>query len=133
MSFLKHIFGKGQAAPQREEGKAPPPVKPAVAQPATSPPPGAVPVVLGKLVTEKATQLQVLRQYTFAVDRRAGKGVIAQAFRQRYGVKPQAVQVINVRSRPVRFGRQVGRTKPWRKAIITVPAGTTIDTEKTSG
>lgn len=89
-------------------------------------------VLIRRLVTEKATGRTSLGQYTFAVVPDANKITVSQAVRQRYGVKPLAVRMLNVRGRQVRFGLRSGVTKAWKKAIVKLPPGAKIEGEKTT-
>lgn len=79
-------------------------------------------VLLRPLVTEKATRLQQIHQYTFAVAKRASKVEIAQAIHAAYGVRPTMVRTQVVHGKAVRFGRMQGSQKEWKKAIVSVPA-----------
>jgi large subunit ribosomal protein L23 len=85
--------------------------------------------VIGRpVVTEKSTVLQDIRnQYTFHVAQNATKNEIRKAVETLFEVK---VEKVNVISMPGKFrrilGRQ-GRTKPWRKAIVTLREGDTIE------
>ncbi len=79
------------------------------------------------LVTEKAATLASRGQYAFVVAPRATKVQVSQAILARYGVRPTAVNVMNVAGKAVRSrAGQAGRRRDWRKAIVTVPAGTTL-------
>lgn len=84
-------------------------------------------VLLRPLVTEKGTHLEAQGTYQFAVAVRATKADIARAFSVRYGVKPRAVRVMHRMGKTVRFGRTFGRRSDWKRALITVPKGTTIN------
>lgn len=79
------------------------------------------------LVTEKAATMASHRQYAFVVAPGATKVQVSQAVLARYGVRPTAVNVMNVAGKAVRSrtGR-AGRRRDWRKAIVTVPAGVTL-------
>ena len=80
------------------------------------------------IVTEKSSyQSGSLHRYTFEVDRRANKHQIKQAVEEVFGVSVTAVNVINVRGKTRRRGRQTGRTPDWRKAIVTLVPGDTIE------
>jgi large subunit ribosomal protein L23 len=83
-------------------------------------------ILVRPLITEKASNLASLNQYAFEVGLKANKIQITAAIEKRYGVKPISVNVINNRSRKVRFGRTSGSQKAWRKAIVTLPKGKTI-------
>lgn len=80
--------------------------------------------------SEKAVALGALNQYVFEVATQATKHEVASAIRDLYGVTPAAVNLINVRGKQTRFGRTQGETKAWKKAIITLPEGKTIDVYK---
>lgn len=76
--------------------------------------------------TEKATILASENKYVFQVSTRVNKLSIKQAFFDLYGIKPIAVDVINNLGKTVRYGRRQGRTKNWKKAVVTLPQGKTI-------
>jgi ribosomal protein L23 len=63
---------------------------------------------------------------------RASKGAIKDAVRHRYGVKPVAVTVQRYAGSEVRYGRHYGTTKGFKKAIVTLEKGQTIDVLKSS-
>lgn len=82
------------------------------------------------VVSEKAAKLASLNQYVFAVRERASKVDIAKAVKVQYGVKPQHVTVINVQGKKVRIGRgghKSGQRRNWRKAIVTLPKGQSLN------
>ncbi|NTU98618.1 50S ribosomal protein L23 [Candidatus Falkowbacteria bacterium] len=78
------------------------------------------------LVTEKASVLNAMNQYVFAVAKDANKVEVAKAIEAIYGVKPIAVNMIRVSGKKVRHGRLQGKRKDWKKAVITLPAGKSI-------
>lgn len=78
------------------------------------------------LVTEKVSNLGALNKYVFAVAKSANKIEVAKAVEQVYGVKPLAVNIINMEGKKARYGRIGGRRKDWKKAIITLPEGQAI-------
>lgn len=84
-------------------------------------------VLFKPLVTEKATNLGALNKYAFAVSERANKIEIAKAVRSVYGIKPVSVRLVSMKGKKVRHGRIIGRRKNWKKAIITLPAGQSIN------
>lgn len=83
-------------------------------------------ILVRPLITEKATNLSKSNQYVFEVSVKANKIQIAHAIEARYGVKPAKVNVLNNYGKTVRRGKSTGRTKDWRKAIITLPVGKNI-------
>lgn len=84
------------------------------------------------LITEKNTLLMELGQYTFEVARDANKIQIKDAVEKAFKVTVTAVNVMNVRGKPRRRQQRgrvahVGRTPNWKKAVITLAPGQTID------
>lgn len=84
-------------------------------------------VLLRPLVTEKATELGIFNQYVFEVSLGANKIEVARAIHDVYGVKPLKVRMIPVRGKSRRYGRVTGRTKAWKKTIITLKRGEKIE------
>ncbi len=85
-------------------------------------------VVRRPIVTEKSTTMQSLRnQFTFEVARSANKIEVKKAVETLFGVKVVKVNIVGVPSKQKRaFGRP-GATKPWKKAVITLREGDSID------
>lgn len=84
------------------------------------------------VITEKNTRLMELGQYTFEVARDANKIQIKEAVEKTFNVKVLSVNVINVRGKERRRAQRgrpasVGRTASWKKAIVTLREGDTID------
>ena len=84
-------------------------------------------VLLHPLVTEKITRLAKFHQAAFAVTVSANKIEVKKAIEALYGVKPVRVQMVKVKGKAVRFGRSVGTRKDWKKAIITLPPGASLE------
>jgi large subunit ribosomal protein L23 len=80
-------------------------------------------ILLRTVVTEKATRLQANGQYVFAVAPTANKLDVSRAIHRLYGVRPTRVNIINVSGKFTRYGRTTGRTKDWKKAVVTLPSG----------
>ncbi|MDD4332736.1 MAG: 50S ribosomal protein L23 [Patescibacteria group bacterium] len=83
-------------------------------------------IIVKPIITEKVTNLGVENKYAFAVARKANKIEIAKAIEETYGIKPLAVNIINMKGKQVRYGRMAGKRKDWKKAIVTLPEGKTI-------
>ena len=84
------------------------------------------------LLTEKVAQLtEKLNRYTFKVDHRANKIQIKQAVEKMYGVNIIAVNTMKyvgkLKSRNTKAGAVSGRAAAYKKAIITLKDGETID------
>jgi large subunit ribosomal protein L23 len=85
-------------------------------------------LLLTPLVTEKSIAGEKRGIYTFRVTWNASKGAIADAFYAAYGEKPAAVRVLAMPGKVRRYGRSVGRTDRWKKAIVQLPSGKTVTT-----
>ncbi|WP_069133478.1 50S ribosomal protein L23 [Rhodohalobacter halophilus] len=86
-------------------------------------------VLIQPLITEKLTRLQEEhQQYAFEVARNATKPQIRKAVEEKYPeVKVKKVNTIIVPSKPkgrfTKSGFVSGRSKVWKKAIITLKEG----------
>lgn len=81
------------------------------------------------VVTEKTTRLQdEAHQYAFEVDRRANRLMVKHAVEERFDVKVLDVNIIIVKAKTRRRSRnQIAvRVAPWKKAIVTLAPGKTI-------
>lgn len=80
------------------------------------------------LVTEKGTkQKEQANQIAFEVDRRANKILVRNAVENIFKVKVIGVKVINVKGKERRIGRNVGKKPDWKKAIVRIAPGETIE------
>ncbi len=89
-------------------------------------------VILKPIITEKMTHLgEKLNRYGFMVDRKANKLQIMQAIKELYGVDVASVNTMifsgKNKSRFTKSGVISGRTNAYKKAIITLAKGETID------
>ena len=89
-------------------------------------------ILIKPIITEKATAISELRNcFSFVVDRRANKIEIKEAVEAAYGVSVDKVRTINVRpdrnTRYTKTGIITGKTNAYKKAIVQVKEGDTID------
>lgn len=89
-------------------------------------------ITIKPIVTEKASRLsEKANRYTFAVSPEANKYEIKSLVEKLYGVKVTRVNTINVRSknksRWTKSGLLRGKTAAWKKAIVDLAEGQTID------
>ncbi|MGB4593780.1 MAG: 50S ribosomal protein L23 [Coriobacteriia bacterium] len=84
-------------------------------------------VIIRPIVSEKSYALMEQNRYTFEVDKRATKPHIAQAIEEIFGVTVTDVNTINVPGKPRRQRYAQGLTRTWKKAIVTLKQGDTID------
>lgn len=81
-------------------------------------------VLIRPIVTEKAT---VTGTYVFEVAPDANKSEIKKAVQAKYGVTPKNVRVMNVMGKNTRFNYTLGKRKDWKKAIVRLNTGETIN------
>lgn len=67
------------------------------------------------------------RKYTFRVPLAATKVEIRQAVEQIFKVKVQAVNTMRYEGKMKRLGRTQGRRGDWKKAVVTLKPGETIE------
>jgi large subunit ribosomal protein L23 len=89
-------------------------------------------IILKPIVTEKMTELgEKLNRYGFIVDKRANKLQIKKAVQELYGVTVSGVNTIRYKgkekSRYTKSGVLAGHTSAYKKAIVTLVEGDTID------
>lgn len=84
-------------------------------------------VIVQPLISEKAAGLAGANQYVFIVRKSANRVEVRTAIKAMYGVSPLSIHILNVRGKKVRFGRREGTRSDWKKAIVTLPAGQTIN------
>jgi len=79
------------------------------------------------LITEKTTIMQAEGKYAFEVAREANKPQIKQAVEKAFKVEVTKVNVVNMRGKRRTLGRRVLPAHPWKKAIVTLKPGNTIE------
>ena len=79
------------------------------------------------IITEKNTLLSGQNKHTFEVARDSNKPMIKEAVEKAFKVKVTAVNVLHVPGKMRRAGRMRGMTHSWKKAVITLEAGNTIE------
>lgn len=83
-------------------------------------------VILRPLITEKATNLTSENKYVFEVDVKANKHQIRNAVTTAFNVRVIKVNTMNVHGKSRQVGRRVTQTRNWKKAIVTLAEGDTI-------
>jgi len=80
------------------------------------------------IITEKSTDLiSMQNKYSFVVDLRANKTQIKQAVEEIFKVKVSKVNTVRMRGKLRRQGRSVGRTPDYKKAVVTLADGYSIE------
>lgn len=82
-----------------------------------------VDIVRRPILTERATLMMELNQYTFDVDPRATKPMIKQAIELLFSVKVLSVNTHNPPRKQRRVGRFAGFKSRYKRAIVTLEDG----------
>ncbi len=94
-------------------------------------------IIIEPVLTEKSNMMREgeVKTYVFKVAKNANKIMVMRAVKDLFDVKPTDCRIINVHSK-VRHNRAVsrnsfrrgfGRTAAWKKAMVTLDKGQTID------
>jgi large subunit ribosomal protein L23 len=79
-------------------------------------------------ITEKANlQKEGASQISFNVHRQANKIEIRQAVETLFRVKVLDVKTMNVRGKRRRMGRNIGKRSDWKKAVVKLAPGESIE------
>jgi len=84
-------------------------------------------VLLAPVVSEKSYSLIADRKYSFRVHKDAHKTQIRQAVEELFEVHVENVNISHVRPKPKRRGAIRGTKPGWKKAIVQVREGETIE------
>ena len=84
-------------------------------------------VLLAPVVSEKSYSLIGDRKYTFKVHKNAHKTQIRQAVEELFAVHVENVNILKVQPKPKRRGVSKGTRPGWKKAIVQVREGETIE------
>ena len=84
-------------------------------------------VLLAPVVSEKSYSLIEDRKYTFKVHKNAHKTQVRQAVEELFDVHVVNVNILKVQSKPKRRGLTRGIRPGWKKAIVQLREGDTIE------
>ena len=85
-------------------------------------------IILAPVITEKSSRIaETGNRIVFKVRKDANKTQIKQAIEKIYNVKVTKVNTLNVKPKKKRVGRYVGTTAAYKKAYITLAAGSQIE------
>lgn len=77
-------------------------------------------------ISEKAGQLAKLNKYAFVVKNYANKVEVKKAVEAKYKVRVTQVNMVNTQGKTKNFGKTTGRTRDFKKAIVTLRKGDSI-------
>ena len=85
-------------------------------------------VILRPYMSEKASIGTEKRlEYVFEVLKSATKPDVKSAVEMLFKTKVESVRIVNVKTKPRRFGQIQGKSKAWKKAYVKLAAGQAID------
>lgn len=84
-------------------------------------------IIYGPVITEKSIMGQQNGVYTFKVDKRATKPQIKSEIERHFGVKVEKINTLITKPKARRMGRYAGKTKTYKKAIVTLAQGSSIE------
>jgi large subunit ribosomal protein L23 len=85
-------------------------------------------IIKSPLVSEKSTNLRAdQNKYVFEVDRKANKVQIKRAVEELFKVQVEEVTTMMMHGRPKKLGRFEGRRANWKKALVKLKKGETIE------
>lgn len=88
---------------------------------------GYLATIVAPVITEKATRGSEHNQVSFRVRGDATKPEIKAAVEGLFGVKVTAVNTVTIHGKLKRFRGRLGRRSGYKKAIVTLAEGNTID------
>jgi len=88
---------------------------------------GPYDIIKSPLVTEKLQRESSLGVYGFLVDKKANKIGIKKALKDIYKVDVIKINVINMPGKIRRLRFKEGRTPSWKKAVVRLKKGQTIN------
>ncbi len=87
----------------------------------------ALSIIKSPIMTEKSTNLNQFNKYSFIVSKDSNVNEIRQAIENTFKVKVNKVNTIVARGKLKSFKGSVGYKSDYKKAIITLAEGNTID------
>lgn len=84
-------------------------------------------IIIRPVITERSFDMQEYNRFTFEVVKTASKIEIAKAVEEIFDVKVLKVNTVNVKSKKKRMRNIEGKTRTWKKAIVTLAEGDTIE------
>lgn len=85
-------------------------------------------IIIAPVITEKSRYLsEDGKSYVFKVDSRANKTQIKLAIEKAFDVKVASVNTLNTKPKAKRVGKYSGFRKTYKKAIVTLEDGHTIE------
>ena len=84
-------------------------------------------IIIAPVITEKAAVEEQNGKYTFKVSTKANKTQIKQAIEKIFNVKVESVNTLNSHPKKRRVGKYTGMTNKYKKAIVKLAEGNSIN------
>ena len=84
-------------------------------------------IIIRPIITERSMEAVADKKYVFEVAPTAGKIEIKNAVEEIFGVKVVRVNTLTVKPKTKRVRYVAGKTRSWKKAIVTLAEGDTIE------
>ena len=84
-------------------------------------------IIKAPVITEKSMANRQANVYTFKVAKDATKTEIKNAVEEAFKVSVVSVNTLNTKSKRRRVGKYAGRTKTYKKAIVTLAEGSVVE------
>ena len=84
-------------------------------------------IIIRPIVSEKSFELIEQNRYTFEVAKTASKPQLAKAVEEIFNVAVTNVNTMRVTGKPRRVRTRAGKTRDWKKAIVTLREGDSIE------
>lgn len=84
-------------------------------------------IIIAPVITEKAAYATENNVYTFKVAKDANKIEIKKAIESLFGVTVIKVNTLITKAKDKRVGKYTGKTKTYKKAIVTLKDGDKIE------
>ena len=84
-------------------------------------------IIIAPVITEKSMLERQNNVYTFKVSKSATKDEIKFAVEEAFKVNVKSVNTLNTKAKRRRVGKYAGKTKTYKKAIVTLAEGSQID------
>jgi large subunit ribosomal protein L23 len=84
-------------------------------------------VLLKPHIAEKSTLLNEKGIYVFEIGKKTNKVMVGRAIKEKYGVLPQKVNIVNIPSKKISFRGKKGTKRGFKKAIVCLKKGDKIE------
>ena len=84
--------------------------------------------IIGLHVAEKSTFLNEKGIYVFEIDPKTNKVIVGRTIKEKYGVTPRKVNIINIPPKKISFRGKKGMKRGLKKAMVFLKKGDKIET-----